>query len=221
MHLAVTRQENLKINALAGTGKTSTLRAIAHNLPQKKVLYLAFNKSVQTEASESFPKNVYARTIHSLAYRSMSIFEAHWQTKLGIRHTIKDYAQMLGLDLRAGRTIKTIYCLREAIRAFQSSGDLLPSSQHIPPPELRSIKSSTERTWIREIVDTYAPRLWASMIDPTKATFGITHDTYLKLWQLSGAKISGVDLIMLDEAQDANPVMMDILKKLDFYQQNI
>lgn len=213
VHLAVTSQDNLTINALAGSGKTATLRAISHHLPQQKILYLAFNKAVQEEASASFPRNVLARTIHSLAYRALGLSQQKWQQKFTARSTLKDYANFLKIDLRSRNATKSIFCLREAIREFQNSADDFPSAKHIPRVELKSIKSQTERQWIAELVDEYAPRLWACMIDPEQGQFAITHDTYLKLWQLSQPQIKGPDLIMLDEAQDANPVMIDIIKR--------
>ena len=36
---------SLKIQAFAGTGKTTTLAAIAESLPQRKFLYLVFNRA--------------------------------------------------------------------------------------------------------------------------------------------------------------------------------
>ncbi len=213
VHLAVTSHHNLTINALAGTGKTATLRAISHHLPRQKILYLAFNKAVQEEASTSFPRNVLARTIHSLAYRALGLSNQKWQQKFTARSTLKDYANFLKIDLRTGNAMKSIFCLREAIREFQNSADEFPSSKHIPSVELDGIKSQTERQWVAELVNEYAPRLWACMIDPEQSQFAITHDSYLKLWQLTQPQIQGPDLIMLDEAQDANPVMIDILKR--------
>ncbi|EOJ4815390.1 UvrD-helicase domain-containing protein, partial [Escherichia coli] len=48
--------------------------------------------------------------------------------------------------------------------------------------------------------------LWNEMSNPG-GTFPVTHDTYLKLFQLSGADLSHRwDTILFDEAQDANPV---------------
>ena len=38
------------------------------------------------------------------------------------------------------------------------------------------------------------------------------HDGYLKLWALSEPRIAA-DFILLDEAQDANRVMLDVLRK--------
>jgi hypothetical protein len=47
--------DNLKINAVAGSGKTSTLIEYAKSRPAgSKILYIAFNKSVSDEAKERF-----------------------------------------------------------------------------------------------------------------------------------------------------------------------
>jgi superfamily II DNA or RNA helicase len=61
---------SLKISAFAGTGKTSTLTAVAKSTSAHG-LYLAFNKSIAAEAAEKFPRTVDCRTTHSIAYRSV------------------------------------------------------------------------------------------------------------------------------------------------------
>jgi superfamily I DNA and RNA helicase len=46
---------DIKINAVAGSGKTSTVIEYAKTRPpQSKILYLAFNKSVKLEAQRKF-----------------------------------------------------------------------------------------------------------------------------------------------------------------------
>ena len=45
---------HLVINAYAGTGKTTTLVAIAESYPQYRFLYLAYNRSVKEEAKLDF-----------------------------------------------------------------------------------------------------------------------------------------------------------------------
>lgn len=59
--------EILSIQACAGSGKTYTLREIAKANPQKRYLYLAFNKAIVEEAKAKFPQNVEVKTLHSLA----------------------------------------------------------------------------------------------------------------------------------------------------------
>ena len=59
----------MKIDACAGSGKTTTLVAVANANPQKRFLYLAFNRSIADKANQVFPANTRAMTMHSMAYR--------------------------------------------------------------------------------------------------------------------------------------------------------
>lgn len=61
--------QTLKIDACAGSGKTTTLVKVAEANPDKRFLYLAFNRSIADKAGFVFPANTVAMTIHSLAYR--------------------------------------------------------------------------------------------------------------------------------------------------------
>ena len=68
--------ENIKINAVAGSGKTTTVIQYAKSRdPKSKILYLAFNKSVKNEAIQKFQaqglNNVKVETAHSLAFRNV------------------------------------------------------------------------------------------------------------------------------------------------------
>ena len=65
---------NIKINAVAGSGKTTTIIEYARTRPAKsKILYIAFNKSVKLEAIKKFAEKgldqVKVETAHSLAYK--------------------------------------------------------------------------------------------------------------------------------------------------------
>jgi UvrD/REP helicase N-terminal domain/UvrD-like helicase C-terminal domain len=56
-----------------------------------------------------------------------------------------------------------------------------------------------------------ANHLWENIIGP-ESNCAIDHDSYLKLWQLSQPQINA-EVIYIDEAQDLDPVMLDVLKK--------
>ncbi len=56
-----------------------------------------------------------------------------------------------------------------------------------------------------------ANTLWKMSIDD-HSQFKISHDVYLKYWALTDPDISA-KFILFDEAQDADPVMLDILNK--------
>ena len=66
----------LKINACAGSGKSTTLRLLAEDNISKS-LYICFNKQNAVLASESFPSHVDCKTVHSLAYATFGKFLTH------------------------------------------------------------------------------------------------------------------------------------------------
>jgi len=59
------------IDSVAGSGKTTLLVNIAKELDLPNGLYLAYNKSIATEAKKKFPKSVNCSTTHSLAYQAV------------------------------------------------------------------------------------------------------------------------------------------------------
>ncbi len=58
----------IAIKSVAGSGKTTTLLNIAKTHSKKKILYLAFNKSLINEIENKNIKNLYPMTIDSLIY---------------------------------------------------------------------------------------------------------------------------------------------------------
>ncbi len=73
------RMGSFKVSALAGTGKTTTLAAIAKDLGKKRGLYLSFNRAIAVEAQKKFEgSGCQARTFHSLAF-------AGFGSKYGVR----------------------------------------------------------------------------------------------------------------------------------------
>jgi hypothetical protein len=67
------KREGLRIDAYAGTGKTTTLQLLADSSSQRG-LYLAFNRSIAEEARKRFPRRVTCATSHSIAFEG---FDKH------------------------------------------------------------------------------------------------------------------------------------------------
>ena len=64
-----TTNSNLFINASAGSGKTTVLKALSSLTPStKKIIFLAFNKSVQEELRSKLPPHVEVSTLHAKGY---------------------------------------------------------------------------------------------------------------------------------------------------------
>jgi len=178
--------EILKINAFAGTGKTSTLIAIAQALPHKRFLYLAFNSSIVEESKKKFPKNVTILTTHSLAYRRIV-------SSLGATVQNLDYKP---IDLANWYTID--YSL--ACEALMVLNAFLSSNKRKLNP-----KSSAAH----EI----AYKVYLEMVNGTRY---MTHSFYLKQYQLIEDKqLPNYDYVLLDEGQDTNDVTLDIFLNID------
>ena len=68
-----THNEVVAIKSVAGSGKTTTLLKLAHKHSQKRILYLAYNKSLITEIKGKLKqqgiKNMFPSTFDSLLYR--------------------------------------------------------------------------------------------------------------------------------------------------------
>ena len=62
---------NLKLEAGAGAGKTSTLQLLAGVDRNRLGQYLAFNRPIVDEAARKFPSHVACNTAHSLAMRAV------------------------------------------------------------------------------------------------------------------------------------------------------
>lgn len=193
----------LKVVAFAGTGKTFTLGKYAEARPQERFLYAAFNKSIQLEAERKMPSNVTSRTCHSLAYRA---FATPYQQAGLLRGNMPlwQVQKFLGVD-----TVMANFAL-SVVLSFMSSDSLDITEDHYDY-ELRSYYArAIEQDKCPPFVD-MAKAIWADMKSKDPRSLPITHDAYLKMFQLSGPVID-TDCILLDEAQDTTPCVWDIFK---------
>lgn len=227
------RMDIIKVMAFAGTGKTTTLDFFARSLPKLRMLYIAFNKSVQIEASHRFPKNVDCRTSHSLAWSKFGkkFQEAGKLTNGSLR--IKTIAEAFGWEKDYDRAK---YVLATVMK-FIASSDSEIGKGHIPPEARRvAARAKAEKagaefdpvafdeTKAHESDKDYiadAKLLWKRMCDVRDRQIEMLHDGYLKLWQMSKPTLQywddsirrymPYDVILLDEAQDINPATADVV----------
>jgi len=189
----------LVVNAFAGTGKTTTLVGYAKARPKKKMLYVAFNKAIQVEAKSKFPKNVECRTTHSIAYEKVG---SKYKDKLGSMR-VGEVAKLLNLArLEQGRAVLS------ALEGFMSSASEKIEVGHIDPVFRKDGEDLNGIVYM-------ASSLWERMINLDDKEVKLPHDGYLKLYQLSKPILKGYDIILFDEAQDANPVTTDIVMRQD------
>ncbi len=184
----------LKVMAFAGTGKTTTLVAYAKKRPDLRFLYVAFNKSVQLEAVGKFPGNVVARTSHALAFRTHG-YKHKDRLVPGFKANTVMKALKLDTYEDARFTIDTLY-------NYLISSAPKVSKWHIPFQATAFYEQRGET--IPDFIE-WANQLGRKMCDGSDERIGMLHDGYLKLYQLSDPVLN-YDCILLDEAQDINPV---------------
>lgn len=186
--------EALKIIAYAGTGKTSTFVEYAFD-HSERMLYLAFNKSVETEAKQKFGPNVKAKTVHALAYAAVG-------RKFRNIGQLRYYSVMKMLDSDVYPA--TLVCM--TLENYFNSDDEEMSEKHVAEDVLQRY-----RMGYKDRVLEAARSVWKYM-QAERDPFQMSHSGYLKLFQLE-KPLLGVPTILLDEAQDTNPVTFDIVRR--------
>jgi len=205
---------SLKINAYAGSGKTSTLRLLA-NATSRRGQYIAFNKSIVTDASDKFPDTVNCATTHSLAFKA-TIPRFGGTEKLLGRINANQLADVLSFKRWRLDEKHTLlprsqgYLVLETIRKFAQSEDPEPALAHVPQHGSLVAAPAEAINAVKEFALKNAKQVWERMQSPNDQ-IPLGHDGYLKLWALSNPAIMA-DYILMDEAQDTNPVVLGILK---------
>uniref|UniRef100_A0AAY4DMD5 F-box domain-containing protein n=1 Tax=Denticeps clupeoides TaxID=299321 RepID=A0AAY4DMD5_9TELE len=208
---SIQRDHVVKIVAFAGTGKTSTLVKYASHHPHLRFLYAAFNKSVQMEAQHRFPSNVECTTVHSMAFKAIG---QRYKDLKKLGGNLKPFSVAWVLPKGWGGFIYA-KVVTTTINTFCASADPCISTGHVPD-KYTNTKGLVERPDLYKKLKfaSLAQDIWEKMIDlrPTRKTaYHMTHDGYLKLWQLQRPCFDQYDVIFIDEAQDCTPVIMDIM----------
>lgn len=213
------RGDDLAIEAMAGTGKTSTLVLIAHNKENFRAngTYLAFNKAIVRDAKKAFPPSVECSTVHSLAFRAIGnrykrrfnaqrMRSSDIARKLSVRPVVVRTQfgdKRLSDGFLAGLALK-------GVREFCRTADEAPTWEHLPTPASMEASDELLAAW-QEVARSLEPamlRAWDDMQDE-RGELPYDQGCYLKMWQLSRPSIH-CDYLLVDECQDLNGVMLAI-----------
>jgi superfamily I DNA/RNA helicase len=220
--IAMAVGEMLQLRACAGSGKTSTLVLMAEAC-QVPSLYICFNRSNADEAALKFPKWVECRSSHSKAYAT---FGAKLRNKLqrprgGYRNvagTASEIAQFFTINdvVYQGAVALTGACLgllvKNTVQRFEQSADDVLGYEHLYMKDVAEKLDGDKDAinYVRQQVLFFAQALWAERVNVNSIVLA-THDTYLKLFQLSKPVFHGVEVLYVDEFQDTTPCVMDIV----------
>ncbi|MEI7811055.1 MAG: UvrD-helicase domain-containing protein [Ignavibacteria bacterium] len=205
--------KDIKVNAVAGSGKTTTLIEYAKSRnADKKLLYIAFNSSVRKSARDKFTalglSNVRIETAHSLAFDNIV---KHSQYKLSQGYKTNQIKDILSINLNS-RDKHAPYVLANHIKKFAS----FYCNSKVARVQSLDYRSLIGDPVAKAFVNSYyneiehGTRVLLAMM--LRAEIDISHDFYLKLFQLKEPKLR-YDYILFDEGQDASPAMLDVFLK--------
>lgn len=216
--------ERLKINAYAGTGKTTTLRALAEVYSGRRFLVLTFNRSIAEELKSKMPPNCTVFTIHGLAYR---FTPPQWKKKLVDRKVFVDeLIDCFGIE----ESHRAIF-YRDVFDAFCNSAYLVASKENIKRIiltnselkrkfyttfDLWKLKPEERRYKVDEAIGMLSGIIENITFAISQGRLPMIHGFYLKAFQQSLDSFKDFfrrfDAILVDEGHDLNGVQEYVLR---------
>lgn len=211
------KSKSLVVNALAGSGKTSTaISCVKANAKKNRIVYLCFNKSVAVSMDEKLKRDgirgPVISTLHSLAFQAVGKHMLSEGKKIG---DLKPY------DIEPMRLVE-VRDKRAIIRTMKLVLDLF------------SRWCGSNATEIRKFLERPFPLEIASQMKAIGMDAGVLSDAVIKLWEimtgenapmlphnvymklfhleLSKKRRKDYDLVIVDEAQDLFPVTEAVVR---------
>ncbi len=214
LSLATSTEDNLIINALAGTGKTSTLEMIERAVKTKPILYLCFNKKIADDASKRMLSTTTVRTFNSLGHRI-------WQQAYG----------RLSLDPKKSATIlrsiidetprKEQGPLWDSFWEVVHGVGLAKALGYVPEGKYPNAKRLVNQAGFHSRLEETPDDLTADLIDAVltrsiAAAYkgNIDYNDQVYMPALFGGTFPRFPLVKVDEVQDLNPVNHALLDRL-------
>lgn len=199
---------NLVIEALAGTGKSTTIEeAVRRTDGDSTVLVCAFNAAIATALKPRMPDGVEVSTIHSFGMRVLR--EATGSIEVD-KYRAADLAKAIVGPARVARTAVAQLVSMAKGQAFDALGggrakldvlDALADATGVDFP----------RGWSRaQLLGAALQILRAHQVLPTSA---IDFDDMIWLPVVLGLEVPTYDYVFVDETQDLNPAQLEIVKR--------
>lgn len=193
-NIVYSESSNVFVRANAGTGKTTTLIAFSEIRKGETFLYLVYNAENREQAKNKFPHYVKIHTIHSLAREHVGYKYNHKiYNNIEVDSILREYNYFKDTEPDGDAAYRFAYQIATNINAFCNSD-----------------KENMEDICELSNILFYMRDYWNKMTDIDNENIFITHEVYLKLFQLS-KPVLDFSYIMVDEAQDSNEAMLDIV----------
>lgn len=230
-------KENILIEALAGSGKTSTLVWLVEEISKlgltkkMRIIYLAFNKSIQKELAEKLEgTNVPAQTTHAFGF---SLLKSRFGSQIAIKNSKTNdiFSKIIceengwSFSYESFKAAKQTqeYKLKNPVLELVSYAknwavtptdlnycyQMLDEFVQIYEVEFDNFNFSKEK-----LFDYVVKVLVGSIPSPGETLSEVTYDDMLYLPIALNLKFPTYDLVLTDESQDFNFCQIRMLEKL-------
>lgn len=201
-------QGNLVVVARAGCGKTTTILEAISFAPEQKILLAAFNKDIATELKNRLSNpRAEARTLHSLG--NGYVFRKWGKVSVDAKRGMLLAQKAIGGNPKKEHTalVAKLASLGKNIAPFASVEDLQHIAyEHGVMPE----SSSDESVDLDAAIAWIARKALKAMELATKKDGTIDYDDMIFLPVRCRWAYPRFDLVVIDEAQDMNPVQLTL-----------
>lgn len=210
--------DNLLVNALAGSGKTTTIEMMVDTIPKgEPCLYLAFNRSIVKEAELKMPSNCKVQTLNSLGH-------GVWGKAIG---------KKLVIDVKNPKTQVIVRQLISELHrddkdeAWENFGEICKTINmckhlgYVPDGKFEQAKRLTDRKGVENRLEDRLSSFCWSLVDAAlcvsiKAAYdgGIDFDDQIYMPALFGGSFPRFPTVFIDESQDLSPSNHAMLAKM-------
>jgi len=212
----------LRIMAYAGTGKTTTLVEMCARNPKLQFLLVVFNRSVRDHSVKVFPRNVIVKTANQLSWKYTTDTEGRDRINpWSMKYTDLIYNDILPFrkDYGGFSLYHWAAMVMNTLTAFYNSDSDGIELKHSPSQwqttKVGPPKPVDERK--RRMLVTDATEVWDTLRQGRNRKVKYDYDSSMKAFQLSGPDLQmwagRHDILLIDEAQDMNPTMLDVCLK--------
>ena len=204
----------LKVNAVAGSGKTTTLLEFAAHRPQSRILYLAYNRSVAEEVREKAKArslaNLTVSTIHALAYRHAHGHRYELEHDLSEWRILEQYVP--ANDRISERGLAYAWLLKDLVNYYLNAELTALDGNLLTHYEAATAPSERVGTLLKKRGEEIVGVVRSMLSDMKNGQAPAIHDFYLKMFQFSKSSLP-YEVILVDEAQDVSGVMLSIINR--------